>query len=80
MTELEQRVLDATQYAGPPEGGPVHGSAGAVKWIADSDGPGGAPRWEGGYVCYCGQVFARPAGEGGIRAALEAYMAHEANP
>lgn len=80
VTDLEQRVLDATHYVGPPESGPAHGSAGAAKWIADSDGAGGAPRWEGGYVCNCGLVFARRASEGGIRAALEAFMAHEANP
>lgn len=79
VTEFEQQILDAAHYTGPPEGGPAHGSAGAAKWIADSDGPGGAPRWEGGYVCHCGQVFARRAPEGGIKAALGLFMAHEAS-
>jgi hypothetical protein len=77
MTELEQRVLDAvTAQTEGQDPMPGHGTAGAMRWLVDSDGPGGAPRWEGGYVCFCGQVFARPAAEGGIRVALEAFIAH----
>jgi hypothetical protein len=79
VTELEQRVLDAVagQNVGTeaPEG-VTHGTAGAMRWLVDSDGHGGAPRWEGGYVCWCGQVFARPAVDGGMRVALEAFIAH----
>lgn len=80
-TDLEQRVLDAVhEQNAPPEDSPEHGLLGAVRWRVDSDGPGGAPRFEGGYVCHCGAVFARPAADGGIRSALGEFMAHEGNP
>lgn len=81
VTDLEQRVLNAVnEQNDPPESPPPHGLLGAVRWRVDSDGPGGAPRSEGGYVCHCGSVFARPAAEGGIQSSLMAFMAHEGSP
>jgi hypothetical protein len=54
---------------------PVHRQAGGVKWRVDTGDPD-APDWEGGYVCRCGEVFARSVDAGGMPAAFEALIEH----
>jgi hypothetical protein len=56
--------------------GPLHGLAGGAKWRVEGEDPD-APGWEGGYVCRCGEVFAKPVEQGGIKAAFEALVVHE---
>lgn len=78
--DLVPRVRDVIGHAGLKAAGhqgptPSHGEASGVKWRVDSDDPE-RPGWEGGYVCHCGEVFARSAGQGGPRQALVDLLAH----
>lgn len=63
----------AAGYVGPM---PLHGEAGGAKWRVDGPDPEN-PDWEGGYQCHCGEVFARPSGQGGMPAAFEALIVHQ---
>jgi hypothetical protein len=84
MSDLARRVADAVEeqrqsyvasgYEGPM---PLHGEAGGAKWRVDDLSDPDNARWEGGYVCHCGEVFARTHEQGGMRVAREALFAHE---
>lgn len=55
---------------------PVHGEAGGATWRVRSGDPE-RPDWEGGYECFCGDVFVATVAEGGIQAAYLALVAHQ---
>jgi hypothetical protein len=69
----ERAHYEAAGYEGPM---PEHGQAGGAKWLVSD--PGTEPaEWEGGYVCHCGEVFARDVEQGGMPAAFVALIEHQ---
>ncbi len=81
LTDLERQVLSVLEqqhddfpWAYPED--PEHGEVGGVKLRADDLSDPERPLWDGGYVCYCGRVFARVHCDGGSRAALVALLTH----
>ncbi len=55
---------------------PEHGEAGGAKWLVSE--PGAEPaEFEGGYVCFCGDVFARDLAAGGMPEAFRALVEHQ---
>ena len=72
MDEMAVQAL-ANGYVPPVD---EHGMRGGTKWLVSGQGAEPAV-FEGGYLCHCGELFVRTAGQGGMKAAFEALIVHE---
>lgn len=78
LAHLNEAMV-ADRKAGRAKEIPEHGLAAGVRWQVDALREGEMDS-DGGYICHCGQVFARTAEQGGLKAAFKTLIAHQEDP